>query len=210
MSDKNYYQILRVLPNATTAEIKKSYRQLAMEFHPDRNTSIRASEQFTLIKEAYAILSDPKQRKRYDATRFHESVQTTRIATTPEEVRWMSEELVKRIKNVNPERINRDKLVIDLEAILSVYHTQLLEKWKDQKQNELLIQDILFCLKNVDQSDCLRMIHTLYSLDGLTPTLRKQIDQFVTSYQRNYYWNKYKIVVALAIALLLCYLIYLS
>ncbi len=210
MPTTDYYQILRVLPTANTAEIKKSYRQLAMEFHPDRNTSIRAAEQFTLIKEAYAILSDPKQRKRYDATRFHESVQTTRIATTPEEVRWMSEELVNRLKNMNPERINRDKLVIDLEAVLSVYHIQLLERWKDQKQNELLIQDVLFCLENVDQSDCLRLVQTLYSLDGLTPALRKQIDQFVISYQRNYYWNKYKIVVALIIAVLLCYLIYLS
>ncbi len=210
MPNKDYYQILRVLPTATTAEIKKSYRQLVMEFHPDRNASIRAAEQFTLIKEAYAILSDTKQRKQYDATRFHESAQTTRIATTPEEVRWMSEELVRRIKNLNPERINKDKLVIDLDAVLSVYHIQLLEKWKDQKQNELLIQDVLFCLKNVDQSDCLRLTHTLYALDGLTPKLRKQIDQFIISYQRNYYWDKYKIVVALVIAVLLCYLIYLS
>lgn len=206
----DYYQILRVLPTASAAEIKKSYRQLAMEFHPDRNASIRAAEQFTLIKEAYAVLSDAKQRRRYDATRFHESVQTTRIATTPEEVRWMSEELVNRLQKMNPERINRDKLVIDLEAVLSVYHIQLLEKWKDEKQNELLVQDILFCLENVDQSDCLRLVHTLYSLEGLTLTMRKKIDQFVISYQRNYYWNKYKIVVALIIAVLLCYLIYLS
>lgn len=210
MPTTDYYQILRVLPTASTAEIKKSYRQLAMEFHPDRNTSIQAAELFTLIKEAYAILSDPKQRKRYDASRFHESIQTTRIATTPEEVRWMSEELVNRIRKMNPERINRDKLVIDLEAVLSVYHIQLLEKRKDEKQNELLVQDILFCLENVDQSDCLRLAHTLHSLDGLTPTLRKKIDQFVISYQRNYYWNKYKIVVAFIIAVLLCYLIYLS
>lgn len=63
MSRKDYYQILRVLPNASTAEIKKSYRLLAMEFHPDKNPSSQATEQFALIKEAYAILSHPTERK---------------------------------------------------------------------------------------------------------------------------------------------------
>lgn len=210
MSHKDYYQILRVLPNASTAEIKKSYRLLAMEFHPDKNPSAHAAEQFAFIKEAYAILSDPTERKKYDATRFSETYSNIRIATTPEEVRDMSKELVGRLQLMNPDRINRDKLVLDLEAVLSVYHIQLLEKWKDEKQNILIVEDLLYCMQYVDRSDCLRLTKIILAIDGLGVEAQQQIDQFLRSYQRNYYWEKYKILLALVMAILVCYLIYRS
>lgn len=210
MSHKDYYQILRVLPNATTAEIKKSYRLLAMEFHPDKNPSIQAVEQFTLIKEAYAILSHPAERKKYDATRFSETYSNIRIATTPEEVRNMSKELVGRIQLMNPDRINLDKLVLDMEAVLSVYHIQLLEKWKDKKQNRLLVEDLLYCMQYVDRPDCLRLTRMLYAIDGLGHEAQQKINQFLRAYHRNYYWEKYKMVLAMLMAILVCYLIYRS
>ncbi|MDZ4071203.1 MAG: DnaJ domain-containing protein [Sediminibacterium sp.] len=208
MSYKDYYQILRVLPNATTAEIKKSYRLLAMEFHPDKNPNAHAAEQFAFIKEAYAILSDPRQRKKYDATRFSKTYSNIRIATTPEEVRDMSKELVGRVQLMNPDRINRDKLVLDMDAVLSVYHIQLLEKWKDEKQNILLVKDLLYCMQYVDRSDCLRLTKIMHAIDGLSVEGQQQINQFLRSYQRNYYWEKYKILLALMMAILVCYLIY--
>lgn len=210
MPNKDYYQILRVPPTASMAEIKKSYRLLAMEFHPDKNPSILAAEQFSLIKEAYAILSNTAERKKYDRIRFSDNRVTARIATTPEEVRDMSKELVRRIKLLNPDRINRDKLVSDIEAVLSVYHIQLLEQWKDKQQTLLLIQDILYCLQYVDRSDCLQLTNTLYAIDGLDDEAKKQITQFFRSYQRNHYWEKYKMILALIMAILVCYFIYRS
>ncbi len=210
MPDKDYYQILRVLPSATLAEIKKSYRLLAMEFHPDKNPNIRAAEQFTLIKEAYAILSNPTERKRYDFIHFSETYSRIRIANTPEEVREMSKELARRIKIMNPDRINRDKLLLDIEAILSVYHIQLLEKWKDEKQNILFVEDLLYCMQYVNKSDCLRLTTVMHSINGLGSEAQYNINQFLRTYQRNYYWEKYKMALALLFAILICYLIYRS
>ena len=128
MFTQDYYQILRISPSASLSEIRKAYRLLALEFHPDKNSSQFASDYFVAIREAYAILSDPAQRKKYDLSRFPAQTVSRRIATTPTEIRLMSEELVKRIKTSNPDRINRDRLLQDLEAVLSVYHIQLLEK----------------------------------------------------------------------------------
>jgi curved DNA-binding protein len=65
---KNYYEILRVGREAGEDEIRKSYRRLAMEFHPDRNPdNPEAEERFKEIAEAYGVLTDPVKRRQYDA-----------------------------------------------------------------------------------------------------------------------------------------------
>jgi curved DNA-binding protein len=67
MNYKDYYQILGVSKNADEAEIKKVYRKLARQYHPDVNPGDKAAEQrFKEISEAYAVLSDPEKRKKYD------------------------------------------------------------------------------------------------------------------------------------------------
>jgi len=66
---KDYYKILKVAPKANDSDIKKSYRKLAVEFHPDKNSTAGAEETFKEISEAYSILSDPKKRKEYDLSR---------------------------------------------------------------------------------------------------------------------------------------------
>ena len=65
----NYYEILGVAPEASTDEIKKSFRNLAMKHHPDKNKNSEESRQkFMKIVEAYEVLSDEHTRKNYDST----------------------------------------------------------------------------------------------------------------------------------------------
>lgn len=63
---KDYYQILGVSKNASTEEIKKAYRKLALQYHPDRGGGKDAEEKFKEVNEAYQILSDQQKRQRYD------------------------------------------------------------------------------------------------------------------------------------------------
>ncbi len=65
---KDYYRILGVPTNASDGEIKKAYRKLAMQYHPDRNPGKEqwANEKFKEINEAYGVLGDPQKRKQYD------------------------------------------------------------------------------------------------------------------------------------------------
>jgi molecular chaperone DnaJ len=64
---KDYYAVLGVSKSASQEEIKKAYRKLALKYHPDKNPDDpTAEERFKEINEAYAVLSDPEQRARYD------------------------------------------------------------------------------------------------------------------------------------------------
>jgi len=65
-SKRDYYEILGIPKGAGVDEIKKAYRKLALEFHPDRNKDKGAEEKFKEISEAYAVLSDEQKRAAYD------------------------------------------------------------------------------------------------------------------------------------------------
>ncbi|MBW2389047.1 MAG: molecular chaperone DnaJ [Deltaproteobacteria bacterium] len=67
MSKRDYYEVLGVTKQIGEAELKKAYRKLAMEHHPDRNPDNPAAEEkFKELSEAYAVLSDPQKRSTYD------------------------------------------------------------------------------------------------------------------------------------------------
>jgi DnaJ-class molecular chaperone len=65
-SPKTYYETLELDKNATEEEIKKAYRRLSLQYHPDRNPSAEAVDKIREINTAYETLGDPETRKRYD------------------------------------------------------------------------------------------------------------------------------------------------
>lgn len=76
---ENLYDILGIAPNASTEEIKKRYRSMAMRYHPDRNREQGAEVRFNAIQKAYEVLSDSKLRDEYNQ-KFNE-----RIVLDPED-----------------------------------------------------------------------------------------------------------------------------
>ncbi|KAK3879655.1 hypothetical protein Pcinc_015799 [Petrolisthes cinctipes] len=63
---KDYYEILGISKDATDSDLKKAYRKLALQFHPDKNKAPGASEAFKAVGNAFAVLSDAEKKKQYD------------------------------------------------------------------------------------------------------------------------------------------------
>ncbi|XP_055933608.1 dnaJ homolog subfamily C member 18-like isoform X2 [Argiope bruennichi] len=80
---KDYYEILGVAKDAGESELRKQYKKLALQFHPDKNKAPGAVEAFKAIGNAFMVLSDPVKRKRYD-TYGLEAMQTTESYPTQE------------------------------------------------------------------------------------------------------------------------------
>lgn len=68
LEEMNYYQILQISNDATLTDVKKAYRKLALQYHPDRNlgNEKKAEQIFRVVAEAYEVLSDETKRKEYD------------------------------------------------------------------------------------------------------------------------------------------------
>jgi DnaJ-class molecular chaperone len=83
---RNYYEVLKVSQNATPSEIKRSFRNLALKYHPDKNKNSEESKQiFMQLVEAYEVLSDKQSRKHYDTlnSEWHYSYRSERKWTPP-------------------------------------------------------------------------------------------------------------------------------
>lgn len=82
--ENNYYDTLNVEPTATDSQIKKSFRKLAMKYHPDKNKSTDAEKTFREIAEAYTVLSNKDKRRLYDSV-GHEAFLKNEAFSDPED-----------------------------------------------------------------------------------------------------------------------------
>ena len=212
MSSKDYYQLLGVKSNASTEEIKKSYRRLALKYHPDKNPGdLLAEAVFKEIAEAYDVLSDAKKREDYHYKRFYTYNYKYAAAqtATPKSILNDAIKLQKLVEKADPFRINRDALLFQLQQILSADNLSLLLEKKQAGINKAIVETILIVCKPLQYTYSEIIAEQLCILAVGNDNLEKKISEFLNNQRKKDTWRRYKVVAALLVAIILCLIIFL-
>ena len=210
---KDYYKILEIPPSASLADIKKSFRRLALLYHPDRNFGSNLHEaKFKEIKEAYEILSDARQRQNYNSSRRQQSQtkeKNTYRQPNAQIILNQAIEFRKKISALDPERMNKRTLYHHLQHLLSIQNILILKHTNDQKINKSFIDEILKCSKFLPFPQVEKICIQLTELGGADNEVYQKIYQFSKQSRLHTYWDQYKLMIAVIVAFILCLLIYL-
>jgi molecular chaperone DnaJ len=210
---KDYYKILEVSPDATVAEIKKSYRRLALKYHPDKNFGNKISEaHFKEIQEAYRVLSDDKRRYDYnrEQNNFAYSSQRKKQAApvTAATIMHQVTDFRKKVMVLDPHRMNKVALFQQIEHFLSTHYIAVLQQSREPNINKKIIEDMLVCARFLPYVQVEKICFQLAAIAGTDNSLHQRIYNFSKQARLQNYWNKYKLLAAIIATIILCLAIF--
>lgn len=203
MPSKNYYQILQVSPNSTADAIKKAYRKLALQYHPDITQGDAAlTEKFALIKEAYEGLMNPVKRKQFHEAFYFSTYQQP--VTKIEEIDEQANQLKQFVQNSDIFRIDYLLVATHLEKLLSTTNIDIIVQSNNNVQKAKIEDSILIIAHALNYEHLLpfeaSIIHNFKTIAADFTTLLKQK-------KRSMLWDKYAFIVALIATILFCVVI---
>jgi molecular chaperone DnaJ len=204
---KDYYRILQVKKTSGDDEIKKSYRNLAFKYHPDKNPGDEISASvFTEINEAYQILSDKEKRTAYNESLYYYAPQE--IAKPFESLESLTAKAVslnKIIASSNPFHINNDALLWSIQALMP---DEIFSASPNNLQKEKLFFEIMDACKTLSYHHLTQISFLIFKLAGADIVMKEKIDMLLLAQKRKDRWEKNKIWLASALAIALCFIIY--
>lgn len=213
---KDYYKILEVTPAASPADIKRSYRKLAVKYHPDKNNGNKLSEaRFKEIQEAYRILADEAKRAEYNRSNAYYNYTShvkddkkQQAPATAQSLLHQSQNLRRQITMLDPYRMNKLAVFQQIQHLLSHHHLQVLQSHNDHRINKKIIEETLICCRYLPYAHVEKICFQLATIAGADNQLYQRIYQFSRQARLQTYWNKYKMLAAIIAAIVLCYAIY--
>jgi len=212
MSQKNYYELLHVSPQATAKEIKMAYRKLAFRYHPDRNKGNTLTEAVLKeINEAYSVLSNPERRKFYNASiavNNHYSKQQQSVPVNSKTILQNAIKLRTFVERSNVLSINQDMVFHKVQTLLSDQYLNILLIETNKQLIHQFIQQILLCMQPLRSNNIQPLFKPLQKLAAEDESILKEIQTFYQQKKGEAFWQRYKLILVFIIALLLCLLMY--
>lgn len=212
MQLKDYYKTLEIPAVATPLQIKKSFRQLALRHHPDKNPGNAVAEaKFKEIQEAYEVLSDPDKREEYNYKRWYTrslNKQFTRAPDTAAAILAECTRLYNYMISADTTRVDYDGLSYHIRRLLSDTNILILQQAPDTTMSATVIERILTSANPLPLNYIEPIAVLLLRLAGPNEQPVEKIQAFVRLHERQNKWRKYRVPIVLAITLLLCWLIY--
>lgn len=214
MQIKDYYTILEVPPSATLPEIKRSYRRLAQQYHPDKNGNTPSSAAiFSDIKEAYEVLTNPAKKEHYLQQRWYNQSAGKRkqppTFITPASVVIQALELEKYISRLDHFRMDKEGLYNYVSALIPDETIERLNSFEDPDTNAKIVTILLACCKPLSFSSVLLLQKQLNKIN-VGPSVVHQVNEYILMRQKEHSKEKYKTWIVVLIVALICLLIFLQ
>ncbi len=211
---KDYYSILELPPSASGDEIKKAYRRLAHQYHPDKKINDPyAAAQFSDIKEAYEILSNPAKKDYYLQQRWYAQSIGKKIkhqTITPVTILKQILELDRYASKLDVHRTNQQDLFNQVISTLSDENIDILNSFNDRQIKKEIILLALKIGNALSFHYAIPLTERLKRLTTTEESFDRQFNQFILQQKRTGYWEKKKIWIVIFIVLLICLIIYLG
>ncbi len=211
---KDYYTILKLEPSATIPEIKKAYRKLALQYHPDKNPNDPyAAVQFTEIKEAYEVLTNPAKKECYLQQRWYNKSmgkRKTQDIITPVTVLLQALELEKYVASLDVFRMDKEGLQQYILGLLPDSTIEQLKKFDEPETNRQIITTIIKAMHPLPQTYTCAVITQLEKASTADEIAIAAIATFIQKTGKKSRREKYSLIIIIASTIILCLLIYLA
>ena len=211
---KDYYAILEIETSASVTEIKKSFRRLAQQFHPDKNQAdAYASAQFTEIKEAYEVLTNPTKKEYYLQQRwYNQSIgkRKKQDIITPVTVLKQSLELEKYVSTIDTFRMDKEGLEQYILELLSNDTINKLKQFNEPDTNSQIVQITLRTINVLPPRYSKTVLSQLQVLAESNENSLRQIQSIAIKTNKKHQREKYSLLIIIGITIILCLLIFLA
>ena len=209
---KDYYKILELPTTASHQEIKRSFRRLAQQYHPDKNSgSHLAAAHFREIHEAYQVLSDPKKREAYHYQRWYVRSTGKPFASAPLTPAHILQEcriLEKYVASMNIFHIRFDAVSLHIRELLTPNAIGILHERNDTAINRSIIESVLTSAHPLPKKYFIPVAELLLQLAAGDTTAQSAIERELAVKKQLHVWDKYKWVVVVIITATICWLMY--
>lgn len=211
---KDYYAILEIETSATLPEIKKAYRRLALQFHPDKKQGDPyAAARFTEIKEAYEVLTNPSKKEYYLQQRWYDQSigkRKKQDTITPVNVLKQALELEKYVSGLDVFRMDNRGLQQYILGLLSDSTIEQLKQFNEPEINREIIHVLLKAMSHLPKYYTKDIIIQFFKLSGGDNSSDGQIKLFVQKTEKKSRREKSSLIIIIAVTVILCLLIWLA
>ncbi len=211
MINKDYYQILDISYTATCEDIRRAFRKLAFEFHPDKNDGdALAEEKFKAIQEAYFILSDAQRREHYHLKSRYPLInkRTPVKPATAFSILNQCQKLNDKIAEMDIFRMSQQALFEHIMLLLEDKNISIVQQSGDENLIKQITYELLKSSKPLTFSYVEQINTRLALLAGSNNEQISQIYHHTKTRRRISYWERYNGLIILIVTLLLCWLIW--
>ena len=192
---KDYYKILEISSEASSEEVKKAFRKLALKYHPDTNgDTVQAEYYFREIREAYNILGNEDRRVRYDEECWLAGMKKRSSQHEQVTAEWILNEAIKlnrHMATVDVFRMSHKALHDYIFQLLSDKHINMLTEVEEYSVNESIVNMVLGSVKALKYEYLLPVCERLRLLTNRDAVADKAIDDLLTSRKKQAVWERW-------------------